>query len=56
MSTSSMASARSRIAVRHRLAHLDARDLRHHVVQAFDVLDVERRIDVDPLAQQLLDI
>ena len=42
--------------VRHRLAHPDARDLRHHVVQTFDVLDVERRIDVDPLAQQLLDI
>ena len=51
-----MASARSRIEFRHGLPHADAGDLRHHVVQAFDVLDVERRVDVDALAQQLFDI
>ena len=38
------------------LAHADAGDLRHDIVQAFDVLDVERRVDVDALAQQLFDI
>ena len=42
--------------VRHRLAHADAGDLRDDVVQAFDVLDVERGVDVDAAAQQLLDI
>ncbi len=42
--------------VRHGLPHADTGDLRHHVVQTFDVLDVERRIDVDPLAQQLFDV
>ena len=42
--------------VRHGLAHADAGDLRHHVVQALDVLDVERGVDVDALAQELLDI
>ena len=31
----------------HRLANADAGDLRHDVVQAFDVLDIERGIDVD---------
>ena len=42
--------------VRHGLAHADTGDLRHDVVQAFDVLDVERRVDVDALAQQLFDV
>ena len=42
--------------VRYGLAHADAGDLRHHVVQALDVLDVERGVDVDALAQELLDI
>ena len=42
--------------VRYGLPHADAGDLRHHVIQAFDVLDVERRVDVDALAQQLFDI
>ena len=40
----------------HRLAHADAGDARHHVVQAFDVLDVHGRIDVDAGGQQLLDV
>jgi hypothetical protein len=42
--------------VRHGLAHTDLRDLRDHVVEAFDMLDVERRVDVDARRQQLLDI
>ncbi len=31
-------------------------DLRHHIVEALDVLDVEGREDVDAVAQQLLDV
>ena len=42
--------------VGHRLAHAHAGDLRHDIVQAFDVLDIDRGIDVDALLQQLLDI
>jgi hypothetical protein len=42
--------------VRHRLAHPDAGDLRDHVVQAFDMLDVQRRIDVDAAVEQFLHI
>ena len=51
-----MASARSRIEFGHGLAHANARDLRDDVVQAFDVLNVERGVDVDAVAQQLLDV
>ena len=43
-------------AVRHGLADPDAGDLRDDVVEALDMLDVERRIDVDARRQQLLDI
>ena len=39
--------------VGHRLAHLDAGDLRDDVVEALDVLDVERRVDVDAGVEQL---
>ena len=42
--------------VRHRLAHADAGDPGDDVVQAFDVLDVERGVDVDAGGEQLLDI
>ena len=42
--------------VGHRLAHADARDAGDDVVQAFDVLDVERGVDVDAGGDQLLDI
>ncbi len=42
--------------IRHRLAHPDAGDARDHVVQAFDVLDVQRGVDVDARRQQLLDV
>jgi len=43
-------------AVGHGLAHADAGDLRHHVVEALDVLDVERGVDVDAGGEQLLDV
>ena len=43
-------------AVGHRLAHADMGDLRHHVVEALDVLDVHRGPDVDAGRQQLLDV
>lgn len=39
--------------IRHRLADADARDLGDDIVQAFDVLDIHRRIDVDAPVQQL---
>ena len=39
-----------------RLTDPDVRDLRDDVVEAFDVLDIERGIDVDAGAQQLLHI
>ena len=42
--------------VRHGLAHPHMRDLRDDVVQALDVLDVDRGIDVDAVVQQLLDV
>ena len=42
--------------VGHRLAHAHARNLRHDIVQALDVLDVDGGIDVDALLQQLFDI
>jgi hypothetical protein len=42
--------------IRHGLAHAYVRDLRHHVVETFDVLDVDRRIDVDAVAHQLFDV
>ncbi len=43
-------------AVRQRLAHADTGDPRDHVVEALDMLDVERRVDVDPGGDQLLDV
>ena len=42
--------------VGHGLAHGDAGDLRDDVVQALEVLDVERRVDVDAGVEQLLDV
>ena len=42
--------------VGHRLAHAHARDLRDDVVQALDVLDVDRGVDVDAVLEQLLDV
>ena len=42
--------------VRHGLAHPHMRDLRDHVVEAFDVLDVDGGIDVDAVGQQFLDV
>ena len=43
-------------AVRHGFAHPDAGDLGDDVVQALDMLDVERREDIDAGGDQLLDI
>ena len=42
--------------IRHRLAHAHPGDLGDDVVQALDMLDVQRRIDVDAARQQFLDI
>jgi hypothetical protein len=42
--------------VRYGLAHMDAGDLRDHVIEAFDVLDVHRGIDVDSGRQEFLDV
>ena len=42
--------------IRHRLAHPDPGDPRDDVVQAFDVLDVERGVDIDAGSDQFIDI
>ncbi len=42
--------------VGHGLADDDARDLRDDVVEALEVLHVERREDVDARVEQLLDV
>ena len=42
--------------VRHRLAHDDAGDARDDVGEAFEMLDVERRPDIDARVEQFLDI
>ena len=51
-----MSSALSMIEFGHRLAHADAGDARHHIVQALDVLDIQRCIDIDAGGDQFLDI
>ena len=42
--------------IRHGLAHPHMGDLRDHVVEALDVLDIDGGIDVDAVRQQLLDV
>ncbi len=42
--------------VRHRLTHADAGDAGDDIVQAFDVLDVERRENVDAGGEEFLDV
>ncbi len=42
--------------IRHSFAHADASDLRHNIVQALDMLNVERRVDVDAGGEQVFDI
>ena len=42
--------------IRHCLAHPDSSDPGHNVVQAFDMLDVERGVDIDADCDQLFDI
>ena len=43
-------------AIGHGLAHVDAGDLRDDIVQAFEVLHVDGRVDVDARGDQLVDI
>ena len=42
--------------VRNRLVHAHASDLVHHVVEAFQMLHVDRGVDVDPCVEQLFDV
>jgi hypothetical protein len=42
--------------VGHGLADADTRDLGDDVVQAFDVLDIDRRVDVNAAVQNLFDV
>ena len=42
--------------VRHGLAHPDMGDLGDHVVEALDMLDIDRGVDVDAVGQQFLDV
>jgi hypothetical protein len=42
--------------IRHGLAHPDMGDLGDDIVKAFDVLDVDRGVDVDSVAEQFLDV
>ena len=42
--------------IRHGLAHPHMGDLRDHVVEALDMLDVDRGVDVDAAREQFLDV
>ena len=42
--------------VGHRLAHADSREPGNHIIEAFDMLDIERRQDIDPGIAELFDI
>ncbi len=42
--------------IRHGLAHTHMGDLRDYVIEAFDVLDIDRGVDVDAVAHQLFDV
>ena len=42
--------------VRHGLAHPDMGDLGNHVVEALDMLDIDRGVNVDAVGQQFLDV
>ena len=42
--------------IRHGFAHAYASDLGDHIVQAFEMLDVDGGVDIDAGLQQLLDI
>ncbi len=52
----SMSSALSTIEFWNCLPHARMRDTSDDVVQAFDMLDIDRRVDVDPGGEQLFDI
>ena len=51
-----MSSALERIEFGHRFAHANVGDLGHDVIQAFNVLDVDRRVDVDAPLEQFFDV
>ena len=40
----------------HGFTHANMRDLRNHVIEAFDVLDVDGRVDVNAAAQKLFNV
>ncbi len=42
--------------VRHRLLDDNAGDLRHHIVETLDMLDVQRCVDVDAGREKFLDV
>ena len=42
--------------IRHGLAHAHLGDLQHHIVEAFEVLDIERGPHVDAGGQQFIDV
>ena len=42
--------------VRHRFPHARTGDVADYVIEAFEVLDIDGRIDIDACRQQLLDI
>ena len=42
--------------IRHRFTHAHVGDLRHDVVEAFNVLNIDRGIDVDAAVHQLFDV
>ena len=42
--------------IRNRLADAHMRDLRDHIVQAFQMLHIERGVNVDAVAENLLDV
>ena len=43
-------------AIGKRLAHVDAGDLRHSIIETFEVLNVQSGVDIDPGCQDLLDV
>ena len=42
--------------IRYGLAHPYMRDLRDHIVEAFDMLDIDGGVDVDAAGEQFLDV
>ncbi len=42
--------------IRHCLTYADVRDLRNHVIETFDMLNIDGRVNVDAVTHQLFDI